>query len=140
MVKCIVVAVAALTVSAAVVSAQTKIEKGPIKQTSAANAKQMFDTYCAVCHGKDAKGGGPAAASLKKAPADLTRISARNGGSFPDVKVKRFIEGLDQVDAHGTRDMPMWGELFRSLDGAGNSGFAQIRVQALNDYLKSLQQ
>ena len=100
----------------------------------------MFDTYCAVCHGKDAKGGGPAAAALKKAPADLTRISARNGGSFPDVNVKRFIEGLDQVAAHGTRDMPMWGELFRSLDGASNSGFAQIRVQALNDYLKSLQQ
>jgi mono/diheme cytochrome c family protein len=139
MIKRIAVAVAALTVSAAVVSAQTKIEKGPIKQTPASNGKQMFDTYCAVCHGKDAKGGGPAAAALKKAPADLTRISARNGGSFPDVKVKRFIEGLDQVDAHGTRDMPMWGELFRSLD-AGNSGFAQIRVQALNDYLKSLQQ
>src|SRR6266540_2665679 len=136
MIKRILVAVAALSVSAAVVGAQTKIEKVPIRPTSAANAKQMFDTYCAVCHGKDAKGGGPAAAALKKAPADLTRISARNGGSFPDVKVKRFIEGLDQVAAHGTRDMPMWGELFRSLDGASNSGFAQIRVQALNDYLK----
>jgi mono/diheme cytochrome c family protein len=139
MVKRIVVAVAALTVSAAVVSAQTKIEKGPIKRTSASNGKQMFDTYCAVCHGKDAKGTGPAAKALTKTPADLTRISARNGGTFPDVRVKRFIEGLDEVPAHGTRDMPMWGELFRSLD-PGNSGFAQIRVQALNDYLKSLQQ
>lgn len=139
MVKCIVVAVAALTVSAAVVSAQTKIEKGPIKQTLASNGKQMFETYCAVCHGKDAKGTGPAAKALTKTPADLTRISARNGGTFPDVKVKRFIEGLDEVAAHGTRDMPMWGELFRSLD-AGDRGFAQIRVQALNDYLKSLQQ
>jgi len=139
MVTRIVVAIAALTVSAAVVSAQTKIEKGPIKQTLASNGKQMFETYCAVCHGKDAKGTGPAAKALTKTPADLTRISARNGGTFPDVKVKRFIEGLDEVAAHGTRDMPMWGELFRSLD-AGDRGFAQIRVQALNDYLKSLQQ
>ena len=32
--------------------------------------------------------------------------------------------------------MPMWGDLFRSL----NRDTAQIRVAALADYLKSLQQ
>jgi mono/diheme cytochrome c family protein len=133
------VAVVVLAVSAAGVSAQTKIEKTPIKPTPASNGKQMFEAYCAACHGKDAKGTGPAATALKKTPADLTRLSARNGGTFPEVRVKRFIEGLDEVPAHGSRDMPMWGDLFRSLDSA-NAGTAQIRVQALNDYLKSLQQ
>ena len=96
----------------------------------------MFDTYCAVCHGKEGKGNGPAASALAKVPADLTRISARNGGTFPEVRVRRYIEGLDEVAAHGTRDMPMWGDLFRSL----NRDTAQIRVAALADYLKSLQQ
>jgi len=50
--------------------------------------------------------------------------------------VKRYIEGLDEVAAHGSRDMPMWGELFRSL----SRDTAQIRVQALSDYVKGLQQ
>ncbi|MBI3491918.1 MAG: c-type cytochrome [Acidobacteria bacterium] len=129
------VAVVALAISAGAAQAQT-IKKVPIKRTSPADAKQMFDSYCAVCHGKDGKGTGPAAKALTKAPADLTKISARNGGVFPDVRVKRFIEGLDELPAHGTRDMPMWGELFRSLD----RGTDQLRIMGLSEYLKSLQQ
>lgn len=136
MVTRMLVAVMALTMFAAMAQAQTKIKKVPIKPTSAVNAKQMFDTYCAVCHGKDGKGSGPAAKALTKAPADLTKISARNGGTFPEVHVRRFIEGLDEVPAHGTRDMPMWGGLFRSL----NRDTAQIRISALSQYLKSIQQ
>lgn len=124
-----------LMLCAAGAHAQQRIEKGPIAPTSAANAPGMFQEYCAVCHGKGAQGNGPAAAALTKAPADLTRISARNGGTFPETRVKRFIEGLDEVPAHGTRDMPIWGTLFRSLD----QNTAQIRIQGLSDYLKSLQ-
>jgi mono/diheme cytochrome c family protein len=131
----VLVAVVALAVSSGAAGAQTRIDKGPIKPTPAANAQKMFDTYCAVCHGKDGTGNGPAAKALAKAPADLTRISARNNGTFPDVRVRRYIEGLDEVAAHGTRDMPMWGELFRSL----NRDTAQIRIAALSEYLKSLQ-
>ena len=66
-----------------------------------------------MCHGKEGKGDGPAAKALTKAPADLTKLAASNNGMFPDVKVRRYIEGLDDVAAHGTRDMPMWG---RSVD------------------------
>jgi mono/diheme cytochrome c family protein len=136
MVGRILVAVAAVTVSAAVAAAQTRIEKVPIKPTSAADAGQMFTAYCAVCHGKDGKGNGPAAKALNKAPADLTRISARNNGVFPEVRVRRFIEGLDEVAAHGTRDMPIWGDLFRSL----KDDVAPIRVEGLAQYVKAMQQ
>lgn len=137
MIRYIIVAVVTLVVAAGSASAQTrKVEKAPIKQTPASDAGKMFDTYCAVCHGKEAKGNGPAAASLTKVPADLTKISARNGGKFPEVKVRRYIEGLDEVPAHGTRDMPIWGDLFKSL----NRDTAAIRVEALAQYLKGLQQ
>jgi mono/diheme cytochrome c family protein len=136
MIRQISVGIVALALSVGTAAAQAKIEKVPIKPVPAGDAKKMFGSYCAVCHGADAKGNGPAAASLTKAPADLTRISARNGGTFPAVRVQRYIEGLDEIPAHGTRDMPMWGDLFRSL----NPDAAQIRVQALTDYLKSLQQ
>ena len=132
----ITVVLVGLVLAAGSAAAQTRIETAPIKPTSPADPKQMFSTYCAVCHGTDAKGNGPAAAALKKAPADLTRISARNGGKFPDVRVRRFIEGVDEIPAHGTRAMPMWGELFRSI----GPDTAPIRVNALAEYLKALQQ
>lgn len=135
MLKRMLVAVMMLAVSAGVAQAQT-VKKEPIKPTSAADAKKMFDSYCAVCHGKDGKGGGPAAKALAKAPADLTKLSARNNGTFPDVHVRRYIEGLDEVAAHGSRDMPMWGDLFRSL----NRDTAQIRIAGLAEYLKAMQQ
>lgn len=136
MIRYVLVAIVTLAVSAGAAGAQTKVQKGPIKQTPASDAKKMFETYCAVCHGKEGKGDGPASKSLTKVPADLTKISTRNGGTFPEVKVRRYIEGLDEVPAHGTRDMPMWGDLFKSL----SRDTAAIRIEALAEYLKAMQQ
>jgi mono/diheme cytochrome c family protein len=115
-----------------------KIQNTTIQATSAADGKQVFTTYCATCHGKTGKGDGPAAAALKKAPADLTKISARNGGTFPEAKISRFIDGSDEVAAHGNRDMPVWGALFMSLNS--DQSQAKLRVHNLAEYLKSLQQ
>ena len=135
MVRRVLVAFAVVSLAASAASAQPQIKQEPIKNVNASNAPAMFNTYCAPCHGKDAKGTGPAAKALVKAPADLTTIAKRNNGTFPEVKVKRYIEGADEVAAHGSRDMPMWGSLFRDL----NRDTAMIRVQALNDYIKTLQ-
>ncbi len=135
MVRLVVTALVALAVSAGSAFAQAKIEQAPIKNVNVTDARGMFDSYCAVCHGKDGKGTGPAAKALAKVPADLTRVSARNNGTFPDTRVRRYIEGLDEVPAHGTRDMPMWGSLFNSL----NRDTAQLRVAALADYIKGMQ-
>jgi mono/diheme cytochrome c family protein len=55
-----VVTLSAASNASAQASAQTKVEKAPITRTSVTDAPGMFQTYCAVCHGKDAKGGGPA--------------------------------------------------------------------------------
>jgi mono/diheme cytochrome c family protein len=65
----------------------------------------LYTAYCAVCHGKDGKGGGPLAKSLKVAPPDLTRIAMRNGGRFPMARIRRIISGEEPLPAgHGTRD------------------------------------
>jgi mono/diheme cytochrome c family protein len=138
MVKGILVLCGALALSAGMAAAQqgSDVKKSAIQPTPANNGQQMFQSYCSPCHGKDAKGNGPVAKALTKAPADLTRISARNNGTFPEVRVSRFISGEDEVPAHGTRDMPLWGTLFRSLgDGVG-----ELRVANLKDYLKAIQQ
>jgi hypothetical protein len=69
----------------------------------------------------------------------LTRITARHGGKFPTVEVTRYIRGADEFPAHGSRDMPIWGDLFKSLDGNSTQA-AQIRVNMLIEYLQKMQQ
>jgi mono/diheme cytochrome c family protein len=135
MTRAALVPIMALALAVSTAHAQTKIKKVPIQRTSPVDAHAMFHEYCAVCHGKDATGNGAAAADLKKPPADLTRISARNGGVFPEAKVKRYIEGLDETDSPDRRDMPLWGKLFESLD----RDQAQLRVRMLVKHLKNLQ-
>ena len=109
----------------------------PVKVTPSLSGSEMFKTSCAVCHGADAKGGGPAAAALRKAPPDLTMLSKKNHGSFPTQRVRDFIDGKETVAAHGTREMPMWGEEFKAL---GNDPAAiQYRVVTLATYIESLQ-
>jgi mono/diheme cytochrome c family protein len=117
---------------------KTKINKVPIEYTAPASGVEMFRSYCAACHGQDGKGTGPAAAALKKAPADLTLLSRKNGGKFPALVVQNFIKGDSVAAAHGSRDMPMWGDVFRSVS-AGQS-VVELRVRNLRDYVESLQE
>lgn len=126
------ISVLALAVGSA--QAQTKIKKAPMKGTPI-TGDAMFKQYCVSCHGATGKGDGPYASNLTKPPADLTKISARNGGTFPEVKIRRYIEGADEIAAHGSRDMPLWGDLFRGLD----RDMAQIRLNVLTDYVKGMQ-
>ena len=116
---------------------QTKIRQTPIQPTSPASGQEMFMAYCASCHGKDGRGAGPAAPALKAKPTDLTMLSKKNGGKFPEVIVRRYIQGDDEVAAHGSRDMPIWGNLFKSLPGG--EGGAVLRVNLLVNYVKALQ-
>jgi mono/diheme cytochrome c family protein len=97
----------------------------------------MFRDYCASCHGPEGRGNGPAAAALKTTPADLTGISARNGGKFPVTKVRRYIQGLDEMPAHGSREMPVWGQVLRGLPGGDAA--VQLRVEGLLRYVESIQ-
>ena len=110
----------------------------PIKPTQAASGQQMFNTYCAACHGKEGMGDGPVTAALKKAPADLTSLSKRNNGKFPELDVYHSILGDGRIAAHGSQDMPVWGDVLKALDGDSNS-MVKLRISNLLDYVKSLQ-
>jgi mono/diheme cytochrome c family protein len=98
----------------------------------------LFKAYCAVCHGTDARGGGPMSASLKVAPADLTRIAGRNGGAYPQPRVERIISGEEVVaGGHGTRAMPVWGPIFSQI--AWDQDLGRMRVHNLAAYIGRLQ-
>jgi cytochrome c553 len=103
------------------------------------DGRLLFRAYCATCHGGDAKGNGPAAPSLKKSPPDLTRISQRNGGTFPMVRVQKTISGEDvRTAAHGDREMPIWGPIFGQI--AWDQDLGSVRIYNLAKHLESLQQ
>ena len=90
---------------------QPKIKRVSAHATASVDGQDLFREYCAVCHGNDAKGTGPAAAALKVKPADLTLISQKNGSKFPEIRVQRVINGEDEVLAHGSHDMPVGADL-----------------------------
>jgi mono/diheme cytochrome c family protein len=131
-----------LAVVAVCCSAQQKntvIQNEPIQSTPAYSGSAMYKSYCAVCHGKDGKGDGPAAAALKVPPADLTTLAKRNNGKYPSLRVISILRGQTQLAAHGSQEMPMWGPLFESLDISQSNSMVEMRITNLNSYLESLQ-
>ncbi len=114
------------------------IKHVPIKETSPVSGKDMYMAYCAVCHGTDGKGGGPAASALKVPPTDLALLSKNNGGKYPALKVESSIRGESALPAHGSKEMPVWGSLFFNMSG-GHETEVQQRVANLTKYIESLQ-
>ena len=90
-----------------------------------------------MCHGSAAKGDRPAAEALKKRPSDLTQLARKNGGSFPELQVMKYIKGQDVVAAHGSRDMLIWGTIFSQM--SSNQELVQVRTYALLKFLEQLQ-
>jgi len=123
-------------------TANTQIKKVPIQYTDPTSGKGMFMEYCAVCHGADGKGNGPAVPALRTPPPDLTLLSKSHGGKFPTMDVIGMIRGDTAMPpAHGSKDMPMWGPLFSSLGHGGANGKAVVlmRMKNITDYIESLQ-
>jgi len=114
------------------------VKRVPITNTPATSGKAMFDSYCAVCHGKDAKGGGPAASAMKTPPSDLTLLAQKNGGKFPSAHVAAVLRGQATLPSHGSQDMPIWGSLFSSIS-QGHDAQVQQRITNLVSYVETLQ-
>ena len=76
----------------------------------------LYHVHCASCHGDSGRGDGMVGAALRTPPADLTLLTSRNNGIFPEAKVSEFIDGARDVTAHGPRAMPVWGLIFQSRE------------------------
>jgi mono/diheme cytochrome c family protein len=128
----------ALAAGAQQTQPSTQIKHVPMKPTNAASGAEMYTNYCAVCHGKDGKGNGPATPALKIAPTDLTTLAQKNGGKYPALHVTSVIRGEGDLPAHGSKDMPVWGPLFWRMS-QGHEAEVQQRIVNLNQYIESLQ-
>jgi mono/diheme cytochrome c family protein len=107
-------------------------------QRAAAKGKIIYGRYCASCHGVSGRGDGVLAADLKVPPADLTQLTARNGGIFPFAAVARAIDGRQSTRAHGAPDMPVWGEIFKSTKGT-DAPSVESAVGRLTHYIWTIQ-
>jgi mono/diheme cytochrome c family protein len=128
------VAIAVISIGAQSALAQNKDAK------DVADGQHDFERYCASCHGKEGTGNGPVAKSLAKPPANLRMLGDKYGMPLPAAKIAQFIDGRAAAKAHGTREMPVWGEQLYALGHGeqGEVGIGEI-VGKIIAYLNTIQ-
>ncbi len=105
------------------------------------SGSQLYQTFCASCHGAAAQGDGPVAPYMKITVPDLTRIATRYGGKFPSTEVHDWIDGQKLRAGHGSREMPVWGWEFYAVNGEDGARRrrADELINRLVEYLRSIQ-
>jgi len=76
--------------------------------------RREFVRSCAACHGETGRGDGLVAGLMSVKPPDLTTIRKRHGGTYPASWVYRIIDGRNAMRAHGSEEMPIWGDRYRA--------------------------
>jgi len=138
LIGCVFMSAQTAPAAAAPQAAKPEIKHVPATYTSPSSGKEMFNAYCASCHGVDGKGDGPAAPALKIPAANLTTLAQKNGGTFPAAHVAAEIQGGAMTPAHGSKDMPVWGPIFMTM-GGHSAAQVQLRIRNLTNYLESIQ-
>lgn len=112
---------------------------------TAANAAEddtgarLYFNHCAACHGEAGEGDGPVAATLQAMVPNLRTLTQRNDGSFPTDAVRAYIDGRSLKAAHGDRQMPIWGDVFRGPDQGTAQRTVRRRIDALVEFIAMLQ-
>lgn len=92
--------------------------------------QREFTNSCASCHGLDGKGAGFLIRVFRGiGPGDLTHLAEANGGKLPLESVFSLIDGQEEVDAHGPRKIPVWGNRYM------NSALSDWGPDEINDLL-----
>lgn len=107
--------------------------------------KNEYQTKCANCHGSEGRGNGPYSDLLRVSTPNLSTFAKNNGGIFPIERLYQSISG-EKIKAHGSRDMPIWGQEYRTE--AANyymdfpydpEAYSRARMLALLEYLYRIQ-
>ena len=103
--------------------------------------RAQYMKYCATCHGPTGTGDGIAANTFNKHPGDLTTLARKNGGRFPMMNVVSIVKGDTPIAAHGTREMPVWGEIIGQplADPMYRQDAADAKIMSIASYLESIQ-
>jgi len=107
------------------------------KLSVAISGRDLYREYCAVCHGANGHGDGPAAHALKTTPTDLTRLAQVNHGRFPEAAFLASMRGEHTIPAHGSNEMPIWGSVFSKMSNSPEMTLS--RLHALMNYIEDMQ-
>ena len=98
-----------------------------------------FDLYCASCHGRQGRGDGPTAASLKHQARRPDRAGAEQPRRVPArARARRSSKARRGPRATAASDMPVWGPTLRALDAS--DARVTVRLQNLVAFIESMQQ
>jgi len=100
---------------------------------------RLYFNHCAACHGAEGEGGGPVAATMRIGVPNLRTLAQRSDGVFPADGVTAYIDGRELNAAHGDRQMPIWGDVFRGPEQGTSERTVRRRIAALVDFIESLQ-
>ena len=104
--------------------------------------KNNYMKYCATCHGPSGTGtDGVASRLFTKPPTNLTTLSKNHGGKFPMMEVIGIVRGDQPIAAHGTKEMPIWGQTFGKplSDGMYGKDAADAQIMNIGQYLETIQ-
>ena len=118
---------------------------GASAQESALGAEEFTDR-CAICHGETGDGSGVVGELFAQKPKNLRILARENGGTFPLDTVIRAIDGRETISAHGTSEMPIWGEYLmvdtledRGINPKDARSIVNGRILTLTHYIQMLQ-
>lgn len=122
--------------------ATTLLSNASFAQGKVDLGKSAYEENCASCHGVSGKGDGALRGHLVKAPSNLTTLAKRNGGVFPSQQVRETIDGrtASEIGPHGTREMPIWGLVYRAEGGQPAVFHVRNRIDSLVDFLARIQE
>ena len=104
--------------------------------------KDQYMKYCATCHGPSGTGtDGVASRLFTKPPTNLTTLSKENGGKFPMNEVMNIVKGDQSIPAHGSREMPVWGQILGKplTEGMYGQDAADAEIINIGKYLETIQ-
>jgi mono/diheme cytochrome c family protein len=100
---------------------------------------RLYLNHCAACHGDDGEGTGPVAASMRVTVPNLRSLAQRNGGVYPADAVAAYVDGRTEKAAHGDRQMPIWGDVFKGVDQDAPEQTVRRRIAAVVEFIATLQ-
>jgi mono/diheme cytochrome c family protein len=114
-----------------------QVKRVTASPTSKTSGPEMYKAYCSPCHGLQGKGDGPAAPALKKQPTDLSTLAKTNKGKFPAGRITSTLNAAG-TPAHGSQEMPIWGDVFRAMEH--DTASVNMRIMNVTRHIEALQQ
>ena len=112
--------------------------ESPQPQTVATTGLELYTTYCQGCHGPEGRGDGPVAPLLTTKPSDLTGLVSKYG-EFPEELVSTTIDGRAQVEGHGSREMPVWGNVWTDPTDPVSEERIRTQINTLVEFIRAIQ-